>query len=268
MNNIFDIKRFWSYFMYDLRRARGRCGLSILLLGLTPVMFFVIYTIWTLALREPLEMLPSEMKFMAVFISATVVLYAFGSRIYGFVTEKRAGSDFLLLPASTLEKWISIVLMTCFVLPLVLFALLGISDALMSLIFPGLYGPRFFAGAVQDLNRMFFARIGEGLHLNVTLLTFLSWCENLLIFTLGALCFKRGKIAKTFLCLFCTGLVLSTLMLLFVGNAHLGYEWFEEHFATAEQIQRAIDSSLAIIYTLVIGGLLGGLYYRIRTLQH
>ena len=46
MNNIFDIKRFGQYFLYDLRRAWNNYGLSLLLMGLIPI---ILSSAWSAA---------------------------------------------------------------------------------------------------------------------------------------------------------------------------------------------------------------------------
>ena len=48
MNNIFDIKRFGQYFLYDLRRAWNNYGLSLLLMGLIPIILYVVYQLISL----------------------------------------------------------------------------------------------------------------------------------------------------------------------------------------------------------------------------
>lgn len=265
MNNVLDIRRFWNYFLYDLRRAKNNYGLSLLLIGLTPVIFFLIFAAWSLLWHGSVGTMDASGKFVAVFVSLTVVLLASGAKIYGFVTEKRAGADFLMLPASSMEKWLSCVLTVCIVLPAVLFSLLFAGDALLALILPGSYGARFFAGAGEDFFRMLSV---EGIRFNLPFALFLNWCENMLIFTLGAVCFKKSKVAKTFLCLMAVGMVFSFLMVWFFGNAFPDLaDWAESHFDDPAVMARTLNRTISIFYAVVIGGLLGGLYYRIRTIQ-
>ena len=122
MNNIFDIKRFGQYFLYDLRRAWNNYGLSLLLMGLIPIILYVVYQLISLVSGRGTGLVPDPMKFVGLFAVLCVVLLGAGTKLYGFVTEKRAGSDFVMLPASTTEKWLSLALMVCIVLPVVLFA--------------------------------------------------------------------------------------------------------------------------------------------------
>jgi len=266
MNNVFDIKRFWNYFLYDLRRAKNNYGLSLLILGLIPILLYIITQFISLISGNGISDLVDEMKFVSIFSVWIIAIFSAGAKLYGFVTEKRAGSDYLMLPASTLEKWLSLALMVCIVVPAVLCALLFVSDGLMGLLFPNSYGDRIFSQVLD--NRLFDSLGEEGIQFNLPAILFLGWCENILVFTLGALCFKKAKAAKTLLCIMGVSMVLSTLMALFFGTTHIGTEQLEAFFDTPERVVRFLNWTINILYTVIIGGLLGGIYYRLRTLKH
>ena len=266
MNNIFDIKRFGNYFLYDLRRAKNNYGLSLLLLGLMPVIIFLFYQFFSLISGHGITELPDEMQFMAVFVAIIVAIFSAGVKLYGFVTERRAGSDFLMLPASTLEKWLSILLMVCLVVPVILFGLTFLSDGLMSMIFPNAYGDRIMDA---DFARGMFEALGEeGISIKLPGLFFLNWSANILTFTLGAFCFKKAKVAKTLLFIFAFSMVLSTILVISFGTSHIDMGWLENHFTDPESIERFLNVTINIILFVLFGGLLGGLYYRLRTLKH
>ncbi|MBO6170395.1 MAG: hypothetical protein J6O51_10580 [Bacteroidales bacterium] len=267
MNNIFDIKRFGNYFLYDLRRAKNNFGLSLLIMGLIPVILYVVYLLLSLLSGKGVNLMPDAMKFAGVLAVLFVVIFGAGAKMYGFVTEKRAGSDFLMLPASTTEKWLSLVLMVCIVLPVVFFVLLLLSDGLMSLIFPNTYGNRLLdPGFTRDMLSGMLDEDGVGL--NLPALLFCSWCENILAFTLGALCFKRAKVAKTLLCLFVFGMVLSTLLVITSGTSHIDTDRLMTFFDNPDTALSFVNWTINIIYALIIGGLLWGTWYRLRTIKH
>ena len=266
MNNVFDIKRFGNYFLYDLRRGWNNYGISLLILGIMPALVFLVYQFFSIISGNGVGETPDEMKFMGLILTSVVVIFGAGAKLYGFVTEKRAGSDFLMLPASTLEKWLSMVLITCLVLPIILFALLFATDGLMGLVFPTAYGDRIFQiGLGQELTEMLNS---EGIYFNFPAVIILNWCENILIFVLGAVCFKKAKVAKTLLCLAIVGMVFSTLLVAVLGTSSIDPDWFTEHFASPEKAINAFNLFLNIFYIVVLCGLLGGLYYRLRTLKH
>ncbi len=265
MNNIFDIKRFGQYFLYDLRRAKNNYGLSLLLMGLIPIILYIVGQLFSLITGSGILELPDVMKFMGIYIVLFVVILGAGTKIYGFVTEKRAGSDFLMLPASTFEKWLSMVLIVCVALPVVLFALLFVSDGLMGLVFPHSYGGRLFD---RDFITGFLdAFEEEGISFNYPALICFSWCENILVFTLGAICFKKGKIGKTILCIMGVATVVSTLLVIIFGTSNIDAERFAAFFDSADKAVSVANWTISIFYLIIFGLLLGGIWYRLRTIK-
>lgn len=265
MNNVFDIKRFCNYFLYDLRRARNNYGLSLLITGTLFISIFVIFELFSLIFTQEIQPLPDAIKYLSLFVALCIVIIGSGTKLYGSLTEKRAGSDYLMLPASTLEKWLSMALVVCIVLPVVLLILQLTSDALMSFFFPNTYGERVLA--LIPLQEMKDAMAEEGLHINFEASLFFNWCINVLTFTLGAVCFKKSKVAKTLLCIFALSIVLSTLLTIILGTDHI-YVNSLEMFDSPAAAVRAINWVANIVYFVFTGGLLGGLYYRLRTLKH
>ena len=266
MNNVFDIKRFGNYFLYDLRRGWNNYGISLLLLGVVPAIVFLAFQFFSLISGNGIGETPDEMKFFSLILTCVVVFFGAGAKLYGFLTEKKAGSDFLMLPASTLEKWLSMVLIVCIVLPVILFTLLIATDFLMNLFFPIAYGERIFGlNLGKELTDMLES---EGITFNFPAIMFLNWCDNILIFTLGAICFKKAKVAKTLLCVMLFSMVVSTLMVAFFGTTHIDPENITDFFSSPDKAISAFNWIISIIFTVTIGGLLGGIYYRLRTLKH
>ena len=266
MNNIFDIKRFGNYFLYDLRNAKNNYGISLLICGTLPIIVFVFAQLLSLIFQQrfmEMQMIPKLMQFG---IAYTIVLLGAGAKIYGNLTEKRAGSNFLMIPASTLEKWLSMILIVCIVLPVALLALQLGSDALMSLLFPNHYGDRvleldFLQGVKDGLTE-------NGINIKFELLCFLDWVGSILIFVLGALCFKKSKVGKTILCLFAFSTILSTIAMILVGHVGPTFIGFFDFETTPLEAIDTLNWFLSIYFIVVIGGLMGGIYYRLRTLKH
>ena len=88
MNNIFDIKRFGNYFLYDLRNAKNNYGLSLLILGTLSISTFVIYELFSLVFSQHFSEMPVAMKYMVFFAAITVVILGAGTKIYGTDEEK------------------------------------------------------------------------------------------------------------------------------------------------------------------------------------
>ena len=264
MNNIFNIKRFCNYFLYDLRNAKNNYGLSLLILGIMPVVLFIIVQLFSLIFTRDVAMISLGVKYAELSIVSVVAMIGAGVKIYGKLTEKQSGSNFLMIPASTLEKWLSMNLIVCLVVPAVLYALQFATDGLMSFLFPNTYGERVFLfenarGALAYLN-------DNGVQINVFGLLALSWAETILTFTLGALCFKKSKVAKTILVLIAASFVLSIGMVAFNIN-DLSYPNYIG-FSNATEFVSYMNWTASISYAIFIGGLLCAIYFRLRTLKH
>ena len=89
-----------------------------------------------------------------------------------------------------------------------------------------------------------------------------------LVFFLGALCFKKSKVGKTILCLFAFSTVLSTLSMVFFGQYGPTYINVFDSDVDPVQLLTGLNWFLNIYFIVVIGGLMGGIYYRLRTLKH
>ena len=63
MNNIFNIKRFCNYFLYDLRNAKNNYGLSLLILGVMPVVLYIIVQLFSLIFTQYAINLPLGVKY-------------------------------------------------------------------------------------------------------------------------------------------------------------------------------------------------------------
>lgn len=267
MNNVFDFKRFGNYFLYDLRNAKNNYGLSLLILGCLPIAIFLVIQLFSLIFKQQLTDIPMAVKYVQIAVVIFIATLGAGTKIYGHVTEKRAGSNFLMLPASTLEKWLSMSLVVCVAVPFVLFALQIASDALMSFIFPNFYGARVYE--FVPLQEIKDTMIEKGVYFNFAGYFFLDWCSSVLVFTLGALVFKKSKIAKTILCLMGFSFLLSTIMMIIIGfdGVNVYFNWLE-HYDTLTGAVQAANWTMNISFIVTLGLILGGMYYRIRTLKH
>ena len=139
MNNIFDIKRFGRYLTYDLNNAWNNFGISALVLGLMPLILLFFNTIFGLVFSGQVQPLHPAAK-VAIMVCAFIIVAISGPvKLYGHLTERRSGSDWLMLPASSFEKFLSMTVMLCIALPVVVLGLFSVCDLLLSWIVP-VYG--------------------------------------------------------------------------------------------------------------------------------
>ncbi len=281
MNNVFDIKRFGKYFMYDLNNARGNYAVSALVIGLLPLILLVFTVIFSLLFSGEVSPIMFPMKVTILVCAFFICMLSGPVKLYGSLTERRSGSDWLMLPASSFEKFLSMSIMLCIVLPLAVFGLFAICDLLLSWIVP-VYGESvvgqicngvdslesFLGDSFENANSLLGVTAGS-----TYLMGWLSWCASVLPFGLGAICFKRGKAAKTILCIIGVQILFSIILLtLFRGGAQNGFELGQRIVSffgdmTPEKLQTLSNAFINISYFVTIGGLLAGLFFRIKTIK-
>ena len=260
MNKTFDFKRFGKYFSYDLLSSWRKAGVSVIVTALLPLWFFFIYELICLVFTGYFRPF-NHGNLPAYFISFAVTAIMFPSRVYGHLTKKKAGSDWILLPASTMEKYVSMILVTCVVLPIVWFATICACDFALSSFFVD-YGPFAAFKPFRIMDKLF-----ENISTDVPFIfnglstIYISWVCNILTFTLGAIFFRKNKVVYTFLALFAIGLVF-TIGLGIVADHSTALT------VSGEDIMNSLNTGSVIIYCVEISLLLFGIFCRIKTLKH
>ena len=266
MSNTFNFKRFWNYLVHDLRSACADSGVTLAIVGAMPVFMFFIAEAYSLIFRGEVFAMGAGAKIAACVTAAVIAVVFFPARHYGSVTDRKAGSDWILLPASRLEKWLSVLLVTCVAVPLFLLAELCATDGLLSLVFGKTYGATAIAGLCGALGSL-WAEL-ERLAISWPYALYLSWCENILLFTLGAIFFKKSKIGLTFLSYFLLMMAISMGSVAIMRA--IGLEGLNIDFdsITEEGLVRTANIALYVIYFIwfAVSDLL--LYLRIKTLKH
>ena len=280
MNNVFDFKRFGKYFAYDLNNAWSNFGVSALVIGLLPLIMLIFNVLFGLVFNGEANPMALAMKVTLFFVVFVVLILAAPTKLYGRLTERRVGSDWLMIPASSFEKFLSMALMLCVVLPVAVFGLFAVCDLLLGWLFP-VYGGSMVKEIATNLPSMSdMAMTFNGVPATgftkggIAAIFFLTWCASILPFGLGAICFKKGKAAKTILCIFALEMVLSILLvLIFKVGFSSGFD-FEQlmsrlgETATSEKAQFWSNFFLNLNYLIVVGGLLVALFFRVKTIKH
>lgn len=208
MKEIFNFKRFGKFFLYDLRNSKNNYWLSLLICAAMPLIIFAIAQTFSRLFCGTWIYNGLLIQVCSAIMAMIVVLFTYPVKAYGKITDKRAGSAWVMLPASPLEKTLSIILTSCVVLPLVFFGLLFGVDALMGVIFPKMWSEPL-ASLIWNLGPTIEDQ-SEGIVLmNFPGALWYSWTSNVLTFILGSIFFKKAKIGKTFLALFLLGQAIS-----------------------------------------------------------
>ena len=99
MNETFNFNRFVTYFKYDLKQMWRNHSRAAMLIGGASALLYAIWVMFSLVLGQGWTS-PILGVRVAVFLVAFAVLEFYQVRVYGHLTEKKAGSSWLMIPAS------------------------------------------------------------------------------------------------------------------------------------------------------------------------
>lgn len=274
MNKVFDIKRFGNVLLYDLRRVQSNYLINGLIVGMLPAIFFAFTMAFSFIFTGEPTKLFSYGTIVPVAIGAMIgLLVTFPVKVYGEITDKRYGSSYLMLPASTLEKTLSIIAMTCVVAPVFVIGLFMFSDWLMSLCFGTWYGDSII-GHYAQFRRALAEETSGVLNLRLGGILYVDVCESMLSFTLGAIYFKKSKAAKTILCLMLASSIVTSALVLIVGHYHTGISDFVENCfrhdpaTVIDSVSLGVNIAINAWYIFLFVLLTGGIYLRLKTMKH
>ena len=206
---------------------------------------------------------------MAAAVAIVIAGLMFPIKAYGEITDKKSGSNFLMVPASTFEKWLSSSLMTLVIVPLALLVLLLGVDFVLGLLLPRHYGEALL---LQEWFRPIICipasltELSADITLNVGLIFWVSWATSVLCFLLGAVIFKKSKIAKTILAIMIISMLLSMLAAPFANMMPGLMESMQ--LGDAEKVMRGFWNAVWIIDGAEIAIFLAVYYFRLRTIKH
>ena len=292
-NDIFNFRRFGKYFATDLRTCRANYGLSMLTLSLLPpVVLYVIVATINQIMHNTWDGPDIGLRVFAFAVAMICMVVTMPVKCYGKITEKQYGSFWLTLPASRLEKFISMILMTCIIVP-VSGALLYLGLDALICAFDHTCGQNLFAGGTELLQRMGEAKdvtlnlIDESITIeDATLVQELvrqmnnpwMYIDEIFCFTLpfllGAVFFRNGKTVKTFIALFAistvTGMICSPIMTNWVMEMFNNLN--EDPDAILQMLNNKLFKNLVLIDTITDTvtnlALMAGIWFRIKTLKH
>ena len=264
MNKIFSFNRFWKYFKYDLVNAKSNFGLALLILGFLPLMTYIICNLLCLIFTGEWagSAFGTGFSAMAMGVSFIISSIILGVKLYGSLTDKKAGSNWIMIPASTFEKFLSMFLIVFVVVPVCLAALLLLSDFILR-IFPGYSSiTNFISGGVNALAT-------NGVKVNYVAMIWFMWGQYALAFLLGAIVFKKAKVGKTILWSFIIGTVAGLIMTKLIGTSNLPEIFIKDASQVdVATVQSRLNWFLNLTWIGWIVLLSGGIFWRLKTIKH
>ena len=273
-NEVFSFKRFWTYFKYDLVQLYRRHAKAALLFAGSGLILYVAWIAGSLVFDHCWSAPNIGARVVVAMLSAAALEFYY-AYLYGFVTDRRKGSSYLMIPASKTEKFVSILLNALIVVPVAFIAVqLGV-DALLCLLDPTMEGT--MAGGGYDVVAGLMERLADEEDLlllrssmpTAFLLSLLSFAFNYLYFLLCGMCFRKSKIVGAVAIVIGVTFVLSLCSGLFIGPLT---EWamnfdFDDVYE-AQTFARGLLRGMTIVEAFMVLGIGWGIFHRLKTLKH
>lgn len=295
-NDIFNFRRFGKYFASDFRTCLANYGLSLITISiLFQLALYAVSVGMNILLDHQWDGPDMGLRTFVCGIAMLCITVTMPVKCYGRLTEKQYGSFWLTLPASRLEKFISMILLTCIITPLaggILF--LGVDSIICAL--DPTCGKSLMAGFCELVRNMgeltgeidqIRLNLGIGVHVEAgaegsDIMKQVSspwlYVDEIfgitLPFLLGAIYFKSGKTVKTFLCIAAFSMLTSAIMGPFITKYSLELlnNAANEEAIISEMLNSGIFKHLAVIDTItdtvVNLALFTGIWFRIKNLKH
>ena len=271
MNEVFNFKRFGTYFLYDLRQMWRKHSRPAFLIGCSIAILYVIWVLFSLIFTQSWNAPGVEVRSTLLLVAFTI-LELYQARTYGYLTDPREGAEWLMVPASRAEKFVSMILMTLFVIPVLFLVVFFTLDGLFALVDPT-YGKALIVGFWEAYRKIFDMASISGqspVTFSTGALVYLSvvgfFC-NYLYFLLCGICFKRNKIVIAIAIIFAFSTLLSVGSGLAIPILAVRHPMNVDALQIARLTAGLLNGTEVFCCLLAIG--LGwGIWRRIKTLQH
>ena len=272
MNETFSFKRFGTYFKYDITRLWRKHSRAVLLMGLSGVILYVVWVFFGLLFNQTYSG-PALGARYAVFMIVALVLELYMTRFYGYLTDKKDGSDWILIPASKAEKFVSMLINTLIVIPVAFLVVAIGTDWIICLLDktvgdPMISGPAALMANMQmdeeDIIVMKELMVSPA---SFAIVTIIGGWANYLYFLLCGICFKKNKIFYAILIMFGLSTVLSTLSAFIIPSLNFSKLEFTDEESLKAMI-RGLMITMYVVTTVLTLGLGWGVWHRISTIKH
>ena len=271
MNNTFAFNRFKNLLLKDGKKYFRNFGTALIVFCCLNAIFWIFNLLFGSETNAV-----TRFGFLCIWTALAMMLVP--EKVYGKANLSREGVGFAMMPASSLEKFISMFIYCAIVTPVIVFFGGFLVDTLLSLFPFGGFEKSIHLYSINEIARMMndhsgVAQFGEttvnftdvfsigamrtSLYLNI-----IQWAA---IFMLGNMLFKKHKAGKTFACYLGIGYVFSTIFgLAFITSGRL-QQWMEtlQNYPESEMIRLVHNATIwGMIIGIVITALLLFFTYR------
>ena len=275
MNNTFDFNRFKNLLLKDGKMYIRNYGTGLIVVCCLNAIFWIFNLLFGTS-SEP------AFRLGMLFTWTALAMMMVPEKVYGKANLSREGVSFAMLPASSLEKFISMFLYCAIVTPVVVFFGGYLVDALLSLFPFGGFEKPIHLYSLNELVRMandsegviqagdMSLSIDELFHIGairfVFYMLFVMWAS---IYMLGNMIFKKHKAGKTFACYLGINYLISTIFgALFFANTEHMERWAErfEDYA-GDDVIRLLNygTTMSVVIVILITAVL--LYFTYRKIK-
>ncbi len=270
MKKTFDFNRFTKVVANDLIKVWQNYGYSMLILMLIPAIVCFFNIVFPLVFGGEIVHVGIAGRMFLCVVASLALVVSFPAKVYGHLTDKRYGTDFLMLPASILEKFASMVLVSAVIAPAIFAIGFVAVDSILSAV--GLFDGGNLIATVNNSPLM----DNELFTVNVWLVLFYNIALNMLVFLLGAIYFKKAKAALTIFSLMGLSILFSLtagpILAKILESGHFisfteedFVMWLQNHIDKAGLYINLLVNGVQAFWTVVVGGLI---YLRVKTLKH
>ena len=270
MNKTFDIKRFGNIVRYDAMSYFKNFGWTLIVLLALPIgIWFLFYT--NMSTFHSPYMHGGRYAILKFIMILAVILAP--SRLYKTCNDPRRGIQFAMLPASTLEKFLSMIFFCCVATPIIYMTGAVAIDTILTLIpgnnpYDGFVFNQIFNYDIVTIDPNMNSDAAEYYDeiTKLPLYKFFAFLAYVSIFIFTNMLFKKRKVSKTIGILVVVGIIAMVAVIRFSMN----YEGFDNSF-TEEEFH---EYNMALIRWIYYGGyvvnviistvLLYLTYYKIR----
>lgn len=288
MNDIFNIRRFGKYLASDVRSCIGNYGLSMLLISLMGLIIYAGTVIMGLIFNGKWGGPELDFRVLTFFACLIVLVLTMPVKCYGKITDKKFGSQWLMIPASSFEKSLSMVIMTSIVMPVAVCTIyLGV-DAFLCAI-DKTCGNSILESVRSVIDTFMSISVASSSDMAQfpDLANFVKQVSNPLLYVddiigmflitlAGAILFKSGKTAKTCLAYIAVTFALGILVTPFANAFFKEFADITYNSDTPAAMNQLFSAGIfkhaalidTINDTIVNLGLITAIFFRVKTLKH
>lgn len=288
MNDIFNIRRFGNYLASDARSCVANYGLSMLLISLMGLIIYGGTVIMGMIFNGEWGGPELSFRVFTFAVSLIILVLTMPVKCYGRITEKRFGSQWLMIPASSFEKFLSMVIMTVIAIPASVCLVYLCVDGLLCSLDPtcgtglfaslrGLLDDLINVSAASNSDIAAFPELANFVKQVTNPWLYLDDAMGMFLITLaGAVIFEKGKTSKTIIFYILIATVLGLAVIPFTNAFFKEFADMSFTADTPEAMNQLFSADIfrhaalidTINDTIVNLILMAVIYFRIKTLKH